>query len=642
MSGNFTQTQFSISINATTFDLLINKLYKDKPQSIIRELVSNAWDAHIDAKTTHIPVQVTLPTYEESTLVIKDFGTGLSPERMVGLYCTICMSDRDKTNDFLGGYGLGSKSPHSYTSQYTVQSRWNGICYTYSIFRGPDGTPTIALVDETSTDEHNGLTIFVPVKKEDRFNFIAAAEKVLPWFPNIDCSNTMHKHVPLWEKEGVSLYNKNDVPTGVYAKVGCVLYPLDLNVMKSDICNTTSYCWKAALVLDVPIGKIGITPAREDLSYDPETIRYLNERLENAKWLLQEDAKQIVHNAATYKQALIDCRFLRVVLNNFKWWDNTLRHPSTPNKPLDNRITTVLTNVDKIGIINQSGRTHKFDSWADDTSLTVHIEQELNIFFADPSLKYLKERIRQIPRWSLSGPAFLVVTTDREKKQFEECTAGKINFGELADYYVEPRSSKNYAKRATLKVNTIRNDVTTINTDKAFYYLEGKHGQAILKGKSVQTLDMYYALKVEFDEPIVLVPPSKMPYIKKLKNSVDFNIKFDELCAEWLADKSLWEAIAASESLVSPLCHRYNTLKSEFAKNNPTHPVIKLQTAIERGNTHIQFTAFLRYMEIVLPTVELTEEFDAIYKKYEPFLKYVEVDSALLTAYDFYLEHKNA
>lgn len=640
MSGNFIQTQFSININATAFDLLINKLYKDKPQSIIRELVSNAWDAHVDAKTTHIPVQVTLPSYEESSLIIKDFGTGLSPEKMVGLYCTIFMSDRDKTNDFLGGYGLGCKSPFSYTSQYTVQSRWHSVCYTYNIFKSTDGTPTIMLIDESITDEHNGLTIIVPVKPNDRCDFNEAAEKVLPWFPNIVCNIDIPNHQPVWKQEGVSLYK--DLPVGVYAKVGCVLYPLDLCVMNHTLGNTNSYTWKASLVLDVPIGKIGITPAREDLSYDPETIQYLTNYLEEAKSLLQEDVKRIVLNATTYKQALIDCRFLRVVLNNFRWWDDTLRHPSNPSKPFDNHITTTLTNVVKISRIQETRRGFKLDNWGENTELTIHMDYELTVYFADPSLKYIAERVRKIPRWHHSGAIVLVVTTDRDKKQYEECTAGKISFRELSDYYVEPRNSKNHTKRATLEVNTHKNAVTTICTDDVFYYLEGKHGQVILKNKHVEACVLNYAIQDFFNEQIIVVPPSKTAYFKKLKNGIDFNIKFDELCTQWFADTSLWEAITASKTLESPPAHRYDTLRSLFAKENPNHPIIKLQTAIERGCKHKNLQSFLSSIDIIYPIIDTPEEFTKIHETYEPFFQYVAVDSKLLTAYDFYLEHKNA
>lgn len=638
MSGNFTQTQFSININATAFDLLINKLYKDKPQSIIRELVSNAWDAHVDAKTTHIPVQVTLPSYEESTLTIKDFGTGLSPEKMVGLYCTIFMSDRDKTNDFLGGYGLGCKSPFSYTSQYTVQSRWNNVCYTYNIFKSTDGTPTIMLIDESVTDEHNGLTIIVPVKSGDRCEFVEAAKKVLPWFPNIKCDIDIPNHQPVWKQEGVSLYK--DLPVGVYAKVGCVLYPLDLYVMNHTLGNTDSYEWKASLVLDVPIGKIGITPAREDLSYDPETIQYLTNYLEEAKSLLQEDAKRIVLNATTYKQALTDCRFLRVVLNNFRWWDDTLRHPSNPSKPFDNRITTTLTNVVKISRLQETRRGFKIDNWRENTELTIHMESELNVFFADPSLKYLAERVRKIPRWSLTGASILVITTNRDKKQYEESTAGKINFFELSNYYIEPRSSKSGNKRATLEVTTYKNDVITIDTSKEFFYLEGKHGYVTLKGTSITSHSLQYAIYRIFDSPIAVVPPSKMPYFKRQKNGVDFNKKFDELCAKWFADTSMWEALAAFINVKTPPCHRYNTLNSLFAKKNPDHPLIKLQKAIERGHSLLQLKQLLNELNITYPNPPVPTEFLNTSETYSEFMEYVSVDTNLLTAFDFYLEQQ--
>lgn len=84
--------------------LLSSNLYSSPEQSFIREIVSNAWDSHVEAGNTDTPVIVkfTGETYNKS-VIIRDYGTGLSPERFKEVYCNIGSSTKRESNDFIGG-----------------------------------------------------------------------------------------------------------------------------------------------------------------------------------------------------------------------------------------------------------------------------------------------------------------------------------------------------------------------------------------------------------------------------------------------------------------------------------------------------------------------------------------------------------
>ena len=100
--------EFKTSIDPKNLEfittLLSSNLYSDPEQSFIREIVSNAWDSHVEADTTDTPVIVRFrDTCGERSVTIRDYGTGLSPERFQEVYCNIGSSTKRESNDFIGG-----------------------------------------------------------------------------------------------------------------------------------------------------------------------------------------------------------------------------------------------------------------------------------------------------------------------------------------------------------------------------------------------------------------------------------------------------------------------------------------------------------------------------------------------------------
>lgn len=67
--GPNTAQSFGISESAEFFNILSNTLYSDKILAVVREVLCNAWDAHIASERTHLPIEVTLTSTE---LTIKE------------------------------------------------------------------------------------------------------------------------------------------------------------------------------------------------------------------------------------------------------------------------------------------------------------------------------------------------------------------------------------------------------------------------------------------------------------------------------------------------------------------------------------------------------------------------------------------
>ena len=110
-----TTTDFKIKTSATAFKILSEGLYSNKIGSMIRELICNAYDAHCAAGTKDIPIDVELPMVTNPLFRIRDYGTGLSEADMQTIYTTYFESTKSGDNKYIGGFGLGSITPNSFS-----------------------------------------------------------------------------------------------------------------------------------------------------------------------------------------------------------------------------------------------------------------------------------------------------------------------------------------------------------------------------------------------------------------------------------------------------------------------------------------------------------------------------------------------
>lgn len=87
--------------------LLTSNLYSRPFESFLREAVANAYDSHLEAGTDeYILLYIKkLNYYDKHRISIRDYGTGLSPERFDSIYKNIGGSTKRASNDFIGGFG---------------------------------------------------------------------------------------------------------------------------------------------------------------------------------------------------------------------------------------------------------------------------------------------------------------------------------------------------------------------------------------------------------------------------------------------------------------------------------------------------------------------------------------------------------
>ena len=279
--------QFAIEMNAASIDILSSKIYSNPMLAIVRELACNAWDAHIAAGTTATPFKVYFPNDLMNEFKIRDFGVGLSHDDVMYLYTTYFGSNKRDTNSMIGGLGLGSKTPYSYTNAFTVRSFFNGELRTYAAYKNEDGIPTISLVSTEETDEPNGVEVAVPVKTGDSRKFYDVAQRALQWFPTKPDVQGYDLKPVKWETKVPTCGMLKDSERYGSSQVvmGNVAYKLDLNVItkQHDLNRSTSSMAKGArFVLFAEIGELNIAASREELNYNTRTINRLAEMLAKA------------------------------------------------------------------------------------------------------------------------------------------------------------------------------------------------------------------------------------------------------------------------------------------------------------------------------------------------------------------------
>jgi Histidine kinase-, DNA gyrase B-, and HSP90-like ATPase len=155
--------------------------YSDPELASVREISTNAFDAHIEAGQTR-PIEVETPNDLHTFLTIRDFGTGLSADDIEEIYSSFGASTKRDSNEFNGCLGIGCKAPLAYAQQFTLTSVKDGWRIQVSISKNAEGGGTMTVVHEGEDKiSPNGTEIQIPCR---RYNEIKAkAERLFSYWP---------------------------------------------------------------------------------------------------------------------------------------------------------------------------------------------------------------------------------------------------------------------------------------------------------------------------------------------------------------------------------------------------------------------------------------------------------------------------
>lgn len=148
---------------------LRDNIYESPKTALVKELLSNSLDVHVENNVSR-PIEITTPNTFNNLLIIRDFGTGLSPEFMTTKYTQVGFSTKEENEHSLGAYGIGRLSPLAYTDVYYIDSYYEGTLYKYMLTVYDEGFKkkvSLLNIDEFATDEPSGLKVSIPIKEED-------------------------------------------------------------------------------------------------------------------------------------------------------------------------------------------------------------------------------------------------------------------------------------------------------------------------------------------------------------------------------------------------------------------------------------------------------------------------------------------
>lgn len=347
---------------AKFIDLITVQAYSNPKGSIIRELTSNCFDAHIKWQKRERE-RLEDPTFEYNQPVILkyseeegqgfisfiDRGTGLSPVDMKEIYIDIGTSDKEQSDDFIGCYGVGSKSFLSYTPSVDLVTRVDGVEYTYLVYKNNRGLLEYDCVLTKDTQEHNGTEVklcigqkefiklgYCTTKEPNGYgyrtkDFPAFREELLKqlyYFDNVyTVGFDLDNDYQIYEADYFKIRNGVNPFKEMHLILGKVAYPIE---------------WEAIGMerLEIPvgikfnIGELFITISRENIRYSDEDKNHLVvDRIHQAI----EEIKTRYNKTASIVDTL----------------EEYVQHLESPNKILI--IEDVIINLPRRQVLNKQG-----------------------------------------------------------------------------------------------------------------------------------------------------------------------------------------------------------------------------------------------------------------------------------------------
>lgn len=314
------------------WDMLQNP-YKDAISSIVRECVSNSFDAHAEAKFikensiedirkefsvyhNHTNSEIAslkqyLDVFNNDAVTTgfgsdtngtywftEDVGVGLSEDRVKNVFVSYLTSTKDNTNTSIGAFGIGAKSPLSYTDVFFIRSRYCGLESNYMLRKGEQG-PRLEFIGVEETSERNGTQIKIYLKtNSDKSKFEEAMAEQLRYFENVYFSNCLISNDYKLYRANTFILNSIQKPTykhQLHVCNGQVSYPIDFSILDMRSIEVD-------VALKFEVGELEVIQTREDLRYTPKTINALKIRIkEFQKELLERLEEQSPKYINEYK-----------------------------------------------------------------------------------------------------------------------------------------------------------------------------------------------------------------------------------------------------------------------------------------------------------------------------------------------------
>lgn len=346
---------------------MLAKMYSDPGRAVAREYLANAVDScrlarKLQPGITLPPIDVTTPSRLDPTYTVRDYGMGMTEDETEDLLSNFGASGGEKrsSNEYCGGFGVGSKSAFSLTDTFSFTVWHGGRKRIWVCTIRADAAKAIQLLSDTPSDEPRGVKVEVPVKLDDMKKVCHGVAYVMATLNEpVKLNGTLHKQ-DKWTLhdlgDGVSLISgpkphmfetETELGIGGRIVVGDFSYPFNSdNCLQtyeeralvtqygrlsgrdkfSDLLDETkapviSSLMRPAVCFRLESGALKPSPNRESLVWDSAATKKVQGAMKKLQAVVRQELLDI---SASAKSPLDALRTYRILASSGLLPDNTI------------------------------------------------------------------------------------------------------------------------------------------------------------------------------------------------------------------------------------------------------------------------------------------------------------------------------
>ena len=293
--GLLTEKFFGVSDLGIIFDILRSKLYSNPILAVCREITCNARDAHREVGKFDVPIEIHLPIGLEPEFKVKDFGPGISPDRMENVFINYASSTKRDSNIQVGSFGIGAKSPFAISDSFSITTIYDGIKYQYACYIDETKVGKLALLSKTNTAEHNGTEIAIRVNQQDFHLFKQYTEQACRHWdvkPIITGNSIQWTELSkVIEGKGWAITaQSSDWQRTAKLVIDGIEYPLELDALRKYADPKLIDSARGHFVMYFDTGELSLSANREQIYLDKPTQDKIRQRLDD----IQKEIKKLV------------------------------------------------------------------------------------------------------------------------------------------------------------------------------------------------------------------------------------------------------------------------------------------------------------------------------------------------------------
>jgi len=284
-SGSFTTQQFAFGDQRVIMEILRSRMYSNPIKTICQEISSNARDAHREAGHNE-PIVVKLPSWSDKSFFIRDYGIGISPDRMANVFIKYGNSTKRNDNIQTGGFGLGAKSPFSYTDTFTIvtitKEENSNVKREYVAFIDETGIGSMSLLKEEPTESRTGTTISITPRDGDERQFRDNILEICKFWtvkPEVITDDPIE-----WEALE-TIYSCSEWALLARGKPTVLIdeipYPLSGMPVDANESSEVRAVRKLPILIYAKTGELRVTAQRDSVDFQPEAVKFLYDKLNN-------------------------------------------------------------------------------------------------------------------------------------------------------------------------------------------------------------------------------------------------------------------------------------------------------------------------------------------------------------------------